>query len=98
MDYKSKAVDRFFNAVLSLKNAEECHKFFEDVCTIKEIVEISQRLEVACMLTEKKSFQTINEETGVSSATIGRVNRCLNYGAGGYKLAIERINEQKEEN
>ena len=50
------------------------------------------------MLTEKKSFQTINEETGVSSATIGRVNRCLNYGAGGYKLAIERLNEQKEEN
>ncbi len=98
MNYKSKSVDRFFSAVLSLKNADECYKFFEDVCTIKEIVEISQRLEVACMLTEKQSFQSITEKTGVSSATIGRVNRCLNYGAGGYKLAIERLNEQKEEN
>ncbi len=98
MDYRSKAVDRFFNAVLSLENADECCKFFEDICTIKEIVEISQRLEVACMLSEKKSFQTITEETGVSSATIGRVNRCLTYGPGGYKIAIERLNKQKEEN
>lgn len=95
MTYRNKLTDRFFEAVLSLASVEECYDFFEDVCTVKEIIEISQRLEVARMLSEKKSYQTINAETGVSSATIGRVNRCLVYGTGGYRRAIERTNNKK---
>ena len=95
MTYRNKLTDRFFEAVLSLTSVEECYDFFEDVCTVKEIIEISQRLEVARMLSEKKSYQTINAETGVSSATIGRVNRCLVYGTGGYRRAIERTNNKK---
>ena len=94
MDYKSKAVDRFFNAVLSLKNAEECHKFFEDVCTIKEIQDISQRLVVAKMLNEGEKYQNIERETGASTATISRVNKCLVYGSSGYKTVLERMGKE----
>ena len=82
--------DRLFKAILSLENIEECYAFFEDACTIKEIIDISQRMEVARLLAEKKSYQAISEQTGVSSATIGRVSRCLLYGSGGYKTALER--------
>ena len=96
MNYRNEATDRVFKAILSLKSLDECYSFFEDACTIKEIIEISQRFEVARMLSEKKSYQAINEKTGVSSATIGRVNRCLIYGTGGYKMAISRLNEEAD--
>ncbi len=78
-----------FNAVLKLKNVEECRKFFEDVCTIKELQAISQRLEVAVMLKEGKNYQEISRATGASTATISRVAKCLNYGAGGYEIVLE---------
>ena len=72
---------------------EECYQFFEDACTVREILDIAQRFEVAGMLADKKSYQVITKETGMSTATISRVNRCLNYGSGGYKMALERTKE-----
>ena len=67
--------------------------FFEDACTVKEILDIAQRLEVAKMLADKQSYAQIAKETGMSTATISRVSRCLMYGAGGYRLALERMGE-----
>jgi len=95
VNYQNEASERLFQAILSLNTMEECRNFFEDACTIKEILDIAQRFEVACMLTEKKSYQQISQETGVSTATISRVNRCITYGGGGYKTAIERLKEQE---
>ena len=83
--------DMFFEAVMRLNSQEECRLFFEDICTIKEILEISQRLQVAKCLTEGKSYINISKETGASTATISRVNKCLSYGEGGYKTVLERI-------
>jgi len=83
--------NKFFEALLSLKTIEECEMFFDDICTIKELLDISQRYEVAEMLSDGKVYTEIASKTGASTATISRVNRCLNYGSGGYKLAIERI-------
>lgn len=81
--------DDFFGAILKLKDVEECRKFFEDVCTIKELQDISQRLEVAKLLKEGKNYQEVSKQTGASTATISRVNKCLNYGSGGYSLVID---------
>jgi TrpR-related protein YerC/YecD len=86
----TEAVDNLFRAILQLKNEEECYAFCEDVCTIKELQDISQRFEVAKLLSEGQSFLQISKQTGASSATIGRVNKCLNYGSGGYKIALEK--------
>ncbi len=88
---KTEAVDHFFEAVLQLKNAEECYAFFEDVCTINEILSIAQRYEVAKMLREKKTYLEIAAQTGASTATISRVNRSLNYGNDGYDMIFERL-------
>lgn len=96
MHHHDKVTDRLFEAILSLKTVEECYCFFEDACTIKEIQEISQRFQVACLLRQKKNYQQIAKETGVSTATISRVNRSLLYGNNGYGTAIERL-QQKEE-
>ena len=85
----------FFRAILSLETEEECAAFFEDVCTIKEIQDISQRLAVADMLNEGEKYQTIEEKTGASTATISRVNKCLNYGTGGYRTILERMKSDK---
>ena len=84
-------VDRLFDAVLSLENREECYKFFEDVCTINEILSLSQRFEVARMLTEGRTYLEISEKTGASTATISRVNRSLIYGNDGYEMVFGRI-------
>ncbi len=89
---KDSSVDELFEAILSLQSVEECHEFFEDLCTINEIISLSQRLSVAKKLSEGKTFSVITTETGASSATIGRVNRCLSYGTGGYKKVIEKLN------
>lgn len=94
---KSKDFDFLFNAVLELKTVEECYSFFEDLCTMQELISIAQRLRVAKLLTEKKIYNDIVKETGASTATISRVNRTLNYGNGGYSLAFERM-ENTEEN
>ena len=84
-------IDRLFKAILSLETVEECHDFFDDACTVKEINEISQRLLAAVMLREGKSYVEISKQTGMSTATISRVNKCLEYGNGGYDRALERI-------
>ena len=87
--FSIKAFDDFFNAILKLNDVEECRKFFEDVCTIKELQDISQRLEVAKLLKDGKNYQEVSKATGASTATISRVNKCLNYGSGGYGLVID---------
>ncbi len=91
----NEATDRFFDAILSLSSKEECYSFFEDICTIKELCDISQRLRVAEMLTAGKNYQEISKETGASTATISRVNRCLLYGPGGYKNVIDALNRKE---
>ncbi|MBE6695164.1 MAG: TrpR YerC/YecD [Ruminococcaceae bacterium] len=95
MNYRNESVDKLFEAILSLKTTDECYRFFEDACTVKEILDIAQRFEVAKMLSDKKSYAVIAKETGMSTATISRVNRALMYGTGGYKLAMERTEEKK---
>ena len=96
MSYHNDATERLFRAILSLQTLEECQQFFEDACTVREILDIAQRFEVAGMLAEKKSYQTITKETGMSTATISRVNRCLTYGSGGYRLALDRTKENTD--
>lgn len=89
----SAAVERLYKAVLSLKDEEECRSFFEDICTIQETQTLAQRLEVAENLDKGKSYQEVNKITGASTATISRVGKCINYGNGGYKTVIDRLNE-----
>ncbi|MDU2489730.1 MAG: YerC/YecD family TrpR-related protein [Clostridium celatum] len=84
-------LDMLFKAVLELQNIDECYKFFEDIATITELKAISQRIQVAKMLKEKKVYTEIAETTGASTATISRVNKCLNYGQGGYNIVLDRI-------
>ena len=95
-NFRIESFDKLFEAVLKLKNLEDCRMFFEDVCTIKELQDISQRLEVAKLLCDKKNYQEISKITGASTATISRVNKCLNYGSGGYNLVVDE-KEQKNE-
>ena len=87
----TKDVDALFEAILTLKDVDECYKFFEDACTIKEILEISQRLKAAKMLKSGANYLEVCAETGMSSATISRVSKCLEYGAGGYDIVIQRV-------
>ena len=84
-------MDHLFQAVLALKSIDECYSFFEDVCTVNELLSLSQRYEVAKMLREKKTYLEIAEQTGASTATISRVNRSLNYGNDGYDMIFERL-------
>lgn len=94
---KTEAVDHLFQAILTLRNEEECYTFFEDVCTVNELLSLSQRYEVAKMLREKNTYLEIAERTGASTATISRVNRSLNYGNDGYDLVFERIKGEENE-
>ena len=89
-------VDHLFEAILTLKDKEECYRFFEDVCTVKEILAIAQRYEVALLLTQKMTYLGIAKATGASTATISRVNRSLQYGRGGYAIVFDRLKEQEE--
>ena len=91
-----KSTEDLCKALLSLQSKEECLAFLEDICTIKEIQDISQRLEVAQMLSQGISYTTICKETGASTATISRVSRSYEYGAGGYKTVIARLNEEND--
>lgn len=88
-------MSRLYRAILSLQTEEECAAFFEDACTVQETEAIAQRIEVACLLDKGKSYVDINKVTGASTATICRVSRCLNYGSGGYKTVLERMEEEK---
>ncbi|MBQ1510189.1 MAG: helix-turn-helix domain-containing protein [Selenomonadaceae bacterium] len=90
---KDELADRLCEAVLSLQDVEECYAFLEDICTVSELKSLSQRLEVARMLDEKYTYEAIVARTGASTATISRVKRCLNYGADGYKLVLERMKQ-----
>lgn len=94
---KSEDTDALFEAILSLKDEEECYRFFEDICTVKEIQAISQRLHVVKLLVGNKTYHEIEKETSASTATISRINRALNYGADGYKLVLERLGYIDEE-
>ena len=80
----------FYEAVMTLRSQEECRRFFEDICTIKELQAISQRMRVACLLDSGSNYLEVSEVTGASSATISRVNRCLNYGSG-YRAALDNL-------
>lgn len=88
---RTPAVETLFEAIISLKNVDECFDFFEDLATINEIISLAQRFEVATMLREHKTYMEIAEKTGASTATISRVNRSLNYGNDGYDMVLERI-------
>ncbi len=95
-NWYTKEVETLFDAILTLRNVDECRIFFEDVCTLKELREISQRLQVAQMLRSGTSYAVINAQTGVSTATISRVSRCLEYGPGGYDLVMSRMEKEAE--
>jgi TrpR-related protein YerC/YecD len=99
MSYKSKLkrddVDELFEAVLTLENQEDCYRFFEDICTINELYAIAQRFQVAKLLSEKKTYIEIENTTKASTATISRINKCLIYGADGYKRVLERLKAKK---
>ena len=97
MQRKNKSAhEKLFKAILSLKSNEECSAFFDDICTIQELEALAQRLEVACSLRVGKSYVDINKETGASTATICRVSKALNYGDGGYKTVIERLEKNAD--
>lgn len=93
--------EQLFQAILELKDLDECYKFFDDLCTISELQSLAQRLEVAQMLKLRKTYDTIQHETGASTATISRVRRCVDYGSGGYDIVLDRlypeVKETKEE-
>lgn len=94
----NKDLEVLFKAILLLENMDECYSFFEDIATINELKALSQRIQVARMLKEKKVYTEIAEETGASTATISRVNKCLNYGQNGYNIVLERMYPEEKEN
>lgn len=100
MSYQSKLrneeIDDLFEAILALENQEECYRFFEDICTIKELQSIAQRLQVAKLLRQKKTYSDIEKITTASTATISRINKCLVYGSDGYRLILDRLDQNKK--
>lgn len=92
---RNPSMDRLFQTILNLESLDECYAYFEDLCTIKELKDMSQRLDAAVLLAQGMSYQKIMEQVDISTATIGRVSKCLNYGAGGYKAAIEKLKEDQ---
>lgn len=93
-DIHTEAVDSLFRAILTLRSVEECYTFFEDACTINELLSLSQRFEVARMLRQERTYLDISKKTGASTATISRVNRSLIYGNDGYEMVLTRMGEQ----
>ena len=91
---KNAQTDELFRSILLLDSIDDCYQYFEDLCTVKEIQSFAQRLEVARRLDNEESYLFVTEETGVSSATVGRVKRCLDYGSGGYRMMLERLKEK----
>lgn len=88
--------DDLFRSILLLHSIDDCYRYFEDLCTVKEIQSFAQRLEVAKRLEQEESYLAVTEETGVSSATVGRVKRCLDYGSGGYRMILQRLKEESK--
>ncbi len=87
-------LDQLFQGILKLNTEEECYQFFQDLCTIKELESLGQRLEVARMLRENATYMDVVKSTGASTATISRVNKCLNYGSDGYQMVLQRLEEK----
>ena len=94
--YRREDIDELFDGILTLRDREDCYRFFEDICTINEIHSIAQRLQVAKLLSEKKTYNEIEKVTKASTATISRINKCIVYGADGYRRVLERINNDKK--
>ncbi len=92
---RNKQTDELFRSILLLESVDDCYNYFEDLCTIREVQSFCQRLEIAKMIDKGSSYQSAIEKTGVSTATIGRVKRCLEYGAGGYRLILKRLRESE---
>lgn len=92
--FKSDDLDELFDGILTLKDREDCYRFFEDICTVNEIHSIAQRLQVAKLLYQKKTYSEIEKITKASTATISRINKCIVYGADGYKRVLERLEEK----
>ena len=93
---KNETVDALFDAILSLESREECYAFFEDLCTVKEISDMAQRLEAAKLLLGGRTYDQSVKEVEISTATISRINRCIQYGTGGYQSVIEKISAQEK--
>lgn len=89
--FKDELIEELYEGILTLETVEECYRFFEDICTIKELQSISQRLKVARMLRENMTYNQIEDTTGVSTATISRISKCLHHGPGGYNLVLDRV-------
>lgn len=96
MNFRSESIDRLFRSMLALESVEDCYAYFADLCTVKELQDMAQRLDTAILLSEGASYQEIKDQVGMSTATIGRVSRALNYGTGGYRTVIARLNEKEE--
>ena len=94
--FNTHSIQRLFDAICRLETRDDCEKFFEDICTIKEVQDMAQRLDAAILLEQGVSYQTISEQVGISTATISRVSKCLNYGSGGYRDALARMKEEGE--
>lgn len=94
--FQNEEIDKLFDAILKLESREECYRFFEDICTIKEIQSMSQRFQVAYLLDQDKTYSEIERITGASTATISRINKCLVYGAEGYKLILDKMKNSEE--
>jgi TrpR-related protein YerC/YecD len=95
-NWHNESTDRLVRVLTNLSSEEECYRLLEDLCTIKEVMDMAQRLEVAILLKNRTNYQEINRKTGVSTATISRVNKCLSYGSGGYAEAMRILGEDKD--
>ena len=95
MHLKTQSIDRLFETILNLNSKEECRAYLEDLCTVKELQDMAQRLDTAILLSRGCSYKKIMEQVDVSTATIGRVSKCLNYGTGGYRTAIEKLEAEE---
>ena len=95
---RGEQIDQLFQAILELKDIEECYKFFDDLCTMSEVQSLAQRLDVAHKLKLKKTYDSIQQETGASTATISRIRRCVDYGSGGYNLILDRLYPELQNN
>ena len=93
---RNETIDALFDAILSLETREECYDFFEDLCTVKEISDMAQRLEAAKLLLDGSTYEQIVKTVEISSATISRINRCIQYGTGGYRQTIEKVREKQQ--
>ena len=96
MHLQTESMDRLFSSILNLKDKEECRAYLEDLCTVKELQDMAQRLDTAILLSRGYSYKKIMEQVEVSTATIGRVSKCLHYGAGGYRMAIEKLEPMED--